>query len=152
MILANINTNTLYSSYLFSTKLKYIRIRASLNFSFRLLKTIIAPFIYLNYYFSLSNTIIPSITKLYQQIKRLQKLQNPRNTSISLPIPRSSQYQIIATHTSSIFILLYEIIYPRNSTSFILNSYFSSLQNKLYLSSYSRTLYIYSLYKYSSLE
>jgi len=59
------NIDTLYSSYLFSTRLKYTRIRISLNFSFKLLKAIITPFIYLNYYFSLSNTIIPSTTKLY---------------------------------------------------------------------------------------
>ena len=152
MILASTKTNILYLSYLFSARLKYTRIRASLNFSFRLLKAIITPSIYLNYYLPLSNTIIPSTTKLYQQIKRLQKLQNPRNASVSLAIPRSNQYQIIATRISFIFISLYEIIYLRNSTSFILNSYFSSLQNKLYLSSYSRTLYIYSIYKYSSLE
>ena len=146
------NIDTLYSSYLFSTRLKYTRIRISLNFSFKLLKAIITPFIYLNYYFSLSNTIIPSTTKLYQQIRYLQKLQNLRNTSISLAIPRSNQYQIIVTRASFIFIPLYKIIYLRNSTSFILNLYFSSLQNKLYLSSYSRTLYIYSIYKHSSLE
>ena len=152
MILASIKTNILHLSYLFSTRLKQTRIRASLNFSFKLLNTIITLSIYLNYYFPLSNTIIPNTTRLYQQIKRLQKLQNPRNTSISLAIPGSSQYQIIATRASSIFIPLYKIIYLRNSTSFILNSYFSSLQNRLYLSSYSRTLYIYSIYKHSSLE
>jgi len=65
MIPASIKTDMLYSSYLFSAGLKYIRIGVSLNFSFRLLKAIIAPSIYLNYYFPLSNTIIPSTTKLY---------------------------------------------------------------------------------------
>jgi len=65
MILASMNTDMSYLSYLFSTRLKYTRIEASLNFSFRLLKAIITPFIYLNYYLPLSNTIIPSTTKLY---------------------------------------------------------------------------------------
>ena len=152
MILASTKINTSYSSYLFSTRLKQTRIGASLNFSFKLSNTIITLSIYLNYYFPLSNTIIFNTTKLYQQIKRLQKLQNPRNTSISLAIPGTSQYQIIVTYVLSIFIPLYEIIYPRNSTSFTLNLYFSSLQNRLYLSSYSRTLYIYSIYRYSSLK
>ena len=152
MILASIKTNISYLSYLFSARLKYTRIRAFLNFSFRFSKAIIAPLVYLNYYFPFSNTIIPSTTKLYQQIKRLQKLQNPRNASVSLAILGTSQRQIIVTHISSILIPSYNIIYLRNSTSLTLNSYFSSLQKRPYLSSYSKTLYIYSIYRYSSLE
>jgi hypothetical protein len=65
MILASIKTDISYSSYLFSTRLKYTRIGISLNFSFRFSKAIIAPFIYLNYCFSLSSAIISSTTKLY---------------------------------------------------------------------------------------
>jgi len=65
MILASIKTDTSYLSYLFSAGLKYTRIGVSLNFSFRLSKAIVAPSIYLNYCFPLSNAVIPSTTKLY---------------------------------------------------------------------------------------
>ena len=65
MIPASITMDMSYLSYLFSAGLKYMRIGVSLNFSFRLLKAIIAPSIYLNDCFPLSNAVIPSTTKLY---------------------------------------------------------------------------------------